>query len=145
MIGLFFTEFVSRLNCPSHHRGLSSTPISHLVLPIIGILSLFCCGIAVSQWVLPAMSAAGSSSTTTAIKTLRCVHGGFRFIKRFIRKDFSQPAALLLVSHRSHLAEGIIFIYVGLDALDPVKWKVGHLSLGTLLGRPPCSKPTLLL
>ncbi len=28
----------------------------------------------------------------------------------------------------SYIAEGCIFIYVGLDTLDPLKWKVGKLS-----------------
>ena len=59
-----------------------------------GILALFCCGVAVSHWALPAMSRAGATATTTAYATL------------------------------SHLSEGIIFLYVGMDALDQSKWKV---------------------
>lgn len=59
-----------------------------------GILSLFCCGICVSHWALPRMSEAGRVTTLVAFETL------------------------------SHLAEGVIFIYVGMDALDPHKWSV---------------------
>ena len=55
-----------------------------------GILALFCCGVVVSQWALPAMSRGGAEATTTAYATL------------------------------SHLSEGIIFLYVGMDALDQV-------------------------
>ncbi|GAX80869.1 hypothetical protein CEUSTIGMA_g8304.t1 [Chlamydomonas eustigma] len=68
------------------------------VFGLSGILALFCCGIAVSQWAMPSMSMAGAAATTTAIQTL------------------------------SHLAEGIIFLYVGMDAVDPVKWGAAYAS-----------------
>lgn len=34
--------------------------------------------------------------------------------------------AVLACRTLSYLSEGMIFIYVGMDALDPYKWKVGR-------------------
>ena len=71
-----------------------------MLLP--GILSLFCCGIAVSHYALHNVSPTGRVTTINAFRTL------------------------------SYLCEGIIFIYVGMDTLDPGKWTVG--DWGACLG-----------
>ncbi|MEW5304711.1 MAG: hypothetical protein WDW36_007303 [Sanguina aurantia] len=60
------------------------------------ILALFVCGLTVSHVALPTMSATGRATTLTTFNTL------------------------------SHLSEGIIFIYVGLDSLDPAKWHASY-------------------
>jgi hypothetical protein len=64
------------------------------VLGLSGILSCFVCAILVSHYALHNVSQEGRETTMNAFKTL------------------------------SYLAEGMIFIYVGMDALDPLKWKV---------------------
>lgn len=65
------------------------------VTGLSGILALFVCGVVVSHYALPNVSAEGRQATMTGFRTA------------------------------SYLAEGIIFIYVGMDCLDPLKWKVG--------------------
>jgi NhaP-type Na+/H+ or K+/H+ antiporter len=59
-----------------------------------GILALFTCGLAVSHYALHNLSPEGRGVTL----------GAFRVA--------------------AYLAEGLIFVYVGMDALDPLKWKV---------------------
>ena len=70
------------------------------VLGLSGILSCFVCAILVSHYALHNVSREGRETTMNAFKTL------------------------------SYLAEGMIFIYVGMDALDPLKWKVRELDAG---------------
>lgn len=64
------------------------------VTGLSGILSLFVCGVVVSHYALHNISEEGRGATLTGFRTA------------------------------SYLAEGIIFIYVGMDALDPLKWQV---------------------
>ncbi|KAG1663546.1 hypothetical protein FOA52_003174 [Chlamydomonas sp. UWO 241] len=66
------------------------------VAGLSGILSLFCCAICASHWALPRMSESGQTTTLVAFETL------------------------------SHIAEGVIFLYVGMDALDPHKWSMTY-------------------
>ena len=66
------------------------------MLGLSGILSLFVCGIVASHYALHSLSGAGGAATLHAFRTM------------------------------SYLAEGMIFIYVGMDALDPIKWKSAH-------------------
>jgi NhaP-type Na+/H+ or K+/H+ antiporter len=72
--------------------------LSYLLADVLGlsaILSLFVCGVVVSHYALHNVSPEGRHATMAGFKTA------------------------------SYLAEGIIFIYVGMDALDPLKWQVG--------------------
>jgi NhaP-type Na+/H+ or K+/H+ antiporter len=72
--------------------------LSYLLADVSGlsaILSLFVCGVVVSHYALHNVSPEGRHATMAGFKTA------------------------------SYLAEGIIFIYVGMDALDPLKWQVG--------------------
>jgi NhaP-type Na+/H+ or K+/H+ antiporter len=72
--------------------------LSYLLADVSGlsaILSLFVCGVVVSHYALHNVSLEGRHATMASFKTA------------------------------SYLAEGIIFIYVGMDALDPLKWQVG--------------------
>ncbi|GFH30031.1 Na_H_Exchanger domain-containing protein [Haematococcus lacustris] len=87
-----------------HHEvamiGLLSY-LSYLVAEVAqlsGILSLFCCAIIISHLALPNLSLAGRSTTLNAFKTL------------------------------SYISEGTIFIYLGMDALDPNKWESAHVG-----------------
>lgn len=64
------------------------------------ILALFVCGVVVSHYALHNVSPEGRHATMTGFRTA------------------------------SYLAEGIIFIYVGMDALDPLKWQVGGWRVG---------------
>lgn len=68
------------------------------VTGLSGILSLFVCGVVVSHYALHNISDEGRQATMTGFKTA------------------------------SYLAEGIIFIYVGMDCLDPLKWQVGGVA-----------------
>lgn len=72
--------------------------LSYLLADVSGlsaILALFVCGVVVSHYALHNVSPEGRHATMTGFKTA------------------------------AYLAEGIIFIYVGMDALDPLKWQVG--------------------
>ena len=60
-----------------------------------GIVCLFCCSVTMSHYALHNISKQQRAGTMSAFETL------------------------------SFLSEGAIFVYVGLDALDPGKWKVG--------------------
>ena len=62
------------------------------LLGLSGILTLFFCGMAVSHYALQHVSKASRASLLSAFRTL------------------------------SYLLEGLIFLYVGRDALDPAKW-----------------------
>jgi NhaP-type Na+/H+ or K+/H+ antiporter len=71
--------------------------LSYLLADVTGlsaILSLFVCGVVVSHYALNNISEEGRVATMTGFRTA------------------------------AYLAEGIIFIYVGMDALDPLKWQV---------------------
>ncbi len=64
------------------------------VLKLSGILSLFVSAVATSHYALHNISAESRTTTIYSFQTL------------------------------SYISEGIIFIYCGMDALDPLKWKV---------------------
>lgn len=71
--------------------------LSYLVgdyIGLSGIVALFCCSVTMSHYALHNISKAQRAGTMSAFETL------------------------------SFLSEGAIFVYVGLDALDPMKWKV---------------------
>jgi NhaP-type Na+/H+ or K+/H+ antiporter len=77
------------------------------VAGLSAILALFACGVTLSHVALPEVSAEGRAATLTTFKTA------------------------------SNLAEGIIFVYLGLDALDPLKWKVRQQGgVGVHCGKP---------
>ncbi|KAL4856839.1 Peptidyl-prolyl cis-trans isomerase [Chlorella vulgaris] len=63
------------------------------VLGLSGILALFVCAVAISHYALHNISAESRTTTIYAFHTL------------------------------SYISEGIIFVYCGLDALDPLKWR----------------------
>lgn len=72
--------------------------LSYLLADVSGlsaILSLFVCGVVVSHYALHNVSPEGRHATLTSFQTA------------------------------SHLAEGLIFLYLGMDCLDPLKWQVG--------------------
>ena len=64
------------------------------VLGLSGIVSLFCCAVAISHYALHNVNSLSRVTTVSAFQTL------------------------------SYVSEGAIFIYVGMDALDPIKWTV---------------------
>lgn len=66
--------------------------LSAELLGLSGILALFFCGMAVSHYALQHVSRPSAAALLNAFRTL------------------------------SYLIEGFIFLYVGRDALDPVKW-----------------------
>eukprot|EP00879_Flechtneria_rotunda_P020154 GHRR01021195.1.p1 GENE.GHRR01021195.1~~GHRR01021195.1.p1 ORF type:complete len:511 (+),score=207.14 GHRR01021195.1:167-1699(+) len=98
--GFGITATLKKLHLSGAHQELAViTLLSYLsylladVLGLSGILSLFVCGVIVSHYAFHNVSEEGRNVTMVAFKTA------------------------------SYLAEGIIFIYVGMDALDPLKWK----------------------
>ena len=71
--------------------------LSYLVgdyIGLSGIVCLFCCSVTMSHYAMHNITKAQRAGTMSAFETL------------------------------SFLSEGAIFVYVGLDALDPMKWKV---------------------
>lgn len=64
-----------------------------------GIVSLFCCAVTMSHYALHNLAKQQRAAIMSAFETL------------------------------SFLSEGSIFVYVGLDALDPIKWRVLLLPL----------------
>ena len=71
--------------------------LSYLVgdyIGLSGIVTLFCCSVTMSHYAMHNITKAQRAGTMSAFETL------------------------------SFLSEGAIFVYVGLDALDPMKWKV---------------------
>lgn len=71
--------------------------LSYLLADVTGlsaILSLFVCGVVTSHYAMHSLSPEGRVATLTGFRTA------------------------------SYLAEGVIFIYLGMDALDPLKWQV---------------------
>lgn len=64
------------------------------VLHLSGILSLFVSAVAISHYALHNISTESRTTTIYSFQTL------------------------------SYISEGIIFVYCGMDALDPLKWKV---------------------
>lgn len=64
-----------------------------------GIVSLFCCAVVISHYTMPNINKQQRAAVLSTFETL------------------------------SFLSEGSIFVYVGLDALDPQKWGVSHLNL----------------
>lgn len=86
--------------------GLSAY-LSYLIgdyMGLSGIVALFCCAVAISHY------------------TMKNISRQFRTVVKSVFETLS------------YLAEGSIFVYVGLDALDPAKWAVRSLlrSLGLL-------------
>ena len=63
-------------------------------LGLSGIVALFCCAVTISHYALHNVSSLSRVTTVSAFQTL------------------------------SYVSEGAIFIYVGMDTLDPVKWQV---------------------
>ena len=63
-------------------------------LGLSGIVALFCCAVTMSHYAMHNITRQQRAATMSAFETL------------------------------SFLSEGSIFVYVGLDALDPIKWKV---------------------
>ena len=64
------------------------------LLGLSGIVCVFCCAVAISHYALHNVSSVSRVTLVSAFQTL------------------------------SYLSEGAIFIYVGMDLLDPLKWKV---------------------
>ena len=64
-------------------------------LGLSGIVALFCCAVTISHYALHNVSSLSRVTTVSAFQTL------------------------------SYVSEGAIFIYVGMDTLDPLKWQVG--------------------
>lgn len=72
-----------------------------------GIVSLFCCAVLISHYAMRNISKQQRAATLSLFETL------------------------------SFLSEGSIFVYVGLDALDPQKWEVGFSRVGLSHPREP--------
>ncbi len=68
--------------------------LSGELLGLSGIVTLFCCAVAISHYALHNISAPARVTLVRSCQTL------------------------------SYVSEGAIFIYVGMDTLDPLKWKV---------------------
>ena len=66
-------------------------------LGLSGIVALFCCAVTISHYALHNVSSLSRVTTVSAFQTL------------------------------SYVSEGAIFIYVGMDTLDPLKWQVAVL------------------
>lgn len=75
------------------------------VLQLSGILALFVCAVTTSHYALHNISSQSRTTTIYAFQTL------------------------------SYVSEGIIFVYCGMDALDPLKWKVQDLPMRLAAGR----------
>ena len=72
--------------------------LSGELLGLSGIVTLFCCAVATSHYALHNISAPARVTLVRSCQTL------------------------------SYVSEGAIFIYVGMDTLDPLKWKVSTLA-----------------
>ena len=77
--------------------GYLSYLAGELAGAVSGIVTLFCCAVAISHYALHNISAPARVTLVRSCQTL------------------------------SYVSEGAIFIYVGMDTLDPLKWKVGAL------------------
>ncbi len=73
------------------------------LLGLSGIVALFCCAVAISHYALHNVTSMSRVTTVSAFQTL------------------------------SYVSEGAIFIYVGMDTLDPLKWQVTSLNRAGLL------------
>ena len=111
------TETTATLERPAQAVGIIGMVayFSYLAgdtLGLSGIVALFCCAVTMSHYAMHNITRQQRAATMSAFETL------------------------------SFLSEGSIFVYVGLDALDPIKWKVcalGLLFLFRRLLRPvPC-------
>lgn len=69
------------------------------LLGLSGIVTLFCCAVAISHYALHNVSSMSRVTIVNAFQTL------------------------------SYVSEGAIFIYVGMDMLDPIKWSVSFFIL----------------
>ena len=73
-------------------------------LGLSGIVALFCCAVTISHYALHNVSSLSRVTTVSAFQTL------------------------------SYVSEGAIFIYVGMDTLDPLKWQVPALLCSRVMG-----------
>ena len=80
-----------------------------------GIVTLFCCAVAISHYALHNVSSMSRVTIVSAFQTL------------------------------SYVSEGAIFIYVGMDLLDPIKWKVQAHALNLNAKRNICHMASLHL
>ena len=83
-------------------------------LGLSGIVALFCCAVTISHYALHNVSSMSRVTTISAFQTL------------------------------SYVSEGAIFIYVGMDTLDPLKWQVGstrHSQATQMAPSPPVHGP----
>lgn len=102
--------FDSMLQCcdaPVQAVGLIGTTayFSYLMgdhLKLSGIVTLFCCSVTMSHYAMHNLTKTQRAACMSAFETL------------------------------SYFSEGSIFVYVGLDCLDPATWKVGAVHLCTL-------------
>lgn len=84
-------------------------------LGLSGIVALFCCAVTISHYALHNVSSLSRVTTVSAFQTL------------------------------SYVSEGAIFIYVGMDTLDPLKWQVGGLTQILCRSAYDCSSLTVHL
>lgn len=118
------------------------------VFGLSGILAIFVCAVAISHYALHNISGSGRGCISPAWRHSRAEpqsnrHGPFssRCTEQFHRGEsrgdavsplLACPAAesrttTIYAFHTlSYISEGIIFVYCGLDALDPLKWQVGR-------------------
>ena len=78
-------------------------------LGLSGIVALFCCAVTISHYALHNVSSLSRVTTVSAFQTL------------------------------SYVSEGAIFIYVGMDTLDPLKWQVHPYLIQIRLDHHDCS------
>ncbi|KAJ9527600.1 hypothetical protein QJQ45_025868 [Haematococcus lacustris] len=110
-----------------HHEvamiGLLSY-LSYLVAEVAqlsGILSLFCCAIIISHLALPNLWVqADVAGASTAIAKALNVPVCWSLAGR--------STTLNAFKTLSYISEGTIFIYLGMDALDPNKWESAHVG-----------------
>ncbi|CAL5219929.1 g1861 [Coccomyxa viridis] len=100
LLGLFSALLLKNFNVSQTPQAVGVIGmvayLSYLVgdyIGLSGIVTLFCCSVTMSHYALHNISKAQRAGTMSAFETL------------------------------SFLSEGAIFVYVGLDALDPMKWK----------------------
>lgn len=122
------------------------------VFGLSGILALFVCAVAISHYALNIISGGcwaaavgishGRSGCCCCCCCIACTADGY-LLRRCHRLPSLFPRHLWLLLRSFHLAvesrtttiyafhtlsyvsEGVIFVYCGLDALDPLKWQVG--------------------
>ncbi|KAF8069528.1 NHX2 [Scenedesmus sp. PABB004] len=139
--GLGIAAALRRLTITEPHQELAViTLLSYLsylladVMGLSGILALFVCGAAVSHYALHNISETARrvasrrvARTHTRGAAARAAGPLPRAPARRARRARCVPqgrvAVMTSCRTASSLAEGLIFIYVGMDSLDPLKWK----------------------